>query len=84
MLLVLEISIDSFAAFLMLRGVVESSETPPRMVVAWLILSLYSFSFFLLTNPTPPKISREDDNSILVSAYAYGGAFSYTIIVWVD
>jgi len=40
---------DCFAALLMFRGVVVSSETRPRTFMASCILSSYSCSFFFLT-----------------------------------
>jgi len=47
-----KVLMESFAALLMFRGVVVSSETCPRITNACFILSSYSISFFLRTTQT--------------------------------
>lgn len=62
------VSTAAFAALLMLRGVVVSSDTRPRMAKACFILSSYSFNFFLLTISSPSNTTISD---IQISHYNY-------------
>src|SRR3972149_9000658 len=63
---------EFFAARLMLRGVVVSSETAPNTEIACSILSSYSFNFFLPTiwfNPHKIAPQRYSNNLLPIKTF---------------